>query len=253
MLPEYESLRRLGAFTLGDPDAGRQLIENLDARRVRLQVVEMCWHFGFPFPDDALRRQVKAFLDDLCRRRELVQPAGGLYCRPDMITGNANVNEAAEKLVGLLRDGKTSVRAAKAPAEEKPREPPAAYKKRVRKGRRTKARQALAAEASTVASLVRPKGRPISPLRKQTDFILRWLRANGGRATKADLVAAAGAEGGLIEAVSDLDVAFQRLFNRARLYFSDDGYLKLTRLGEQEAEAIGLWLGPTDPPAPHDA
>jgi len=247
MLSEYQCLRKLGSFSIDDPEAGRKLIENLDSRRVRVQIIEVCWHFGFSSPDGLDRMRIKTFLDDLCARGELVQAVAGLYCRPDMTGGRASVEEAVKQLEGL-RDMKRRLKAEQAAAE-----PPKA-KRTVAPPRRNVAKPIAAAaptidepkpaepaEAPTPVEPPKPfvpKPRQVTSLQRQTEWILRWLRAQGGAASKAALAdAALAAE--IVPAKADLDVPLQHLFNRTRVY-SKDHLLTLTQFGEREAEYLDL-------------
>lgn len=147
MHSEYRALRKLGSFSWDDPEAGRKLVENLDRRRVRLQVIEFCWHFGIPTPDGMDRLRAKAFLDDLCRRGELVEPVSGLYCRPDMTGGRASVGDAVDQLAVLYRRASV-VLAAVPPADPAPKPSLREYKKRI-KAERAKAPQPVPVPAET--------------------------------------------------------------------------------------------------------
>jgi hypothetical protein len=247
MLSEYQCLRKLGSFSIDDPEAGRKLVENLDHRRVRVQVIEVCWHFGFKSPDGLDRMRIKAFLDDLCARGEMVQPIAGLYCRPDMTVGRASVEEAMKKLEGL-RDVKARLRVERIAAE-----PPKA-KRNVTPPKRN-ARKPIAeaapaidepkpSEAVEAPKLIEmpkpavPKPRQVSSLQRQTEWILLCIRARGGQASKASVAAAAVASG-IVATPSDIDVPLQHLFNRTRAYLKDH-LLTLTQFGEREAEYLHL-------------
>ncbi|HTK59771.1 MAG TPA: hypothetical protein VL283_01055 [Candidatus Baltobacteraceae bacterium] len=237
---EYESLRRLGRFSLDDPEAGRKLVENLDRRRVRIQVVEMCWHFGYPFPSEAVRSRVKAFLDGLCAKGEMVQPVGGLYCRPDMTSGSASVVDAVKKLVGL-RELQRQLKARA--AEQEPPSPPRPRKVRERPApppalKSVPLHAPAPVEPPLPAQPPAPKPRQVTGLQRQTEWILVWLRAQGGTAPKAAAIDAALAAG-IIAASSDLDVPLQHLYNRTRAYLKGH-QLILTQFGEREAEYLHL-------------
>jgi len=183
---EYESLRRLGRFSLDDPEAGRKLIENLDRRRVRLQVIEMCWHFGYPFPGNEVRSRVKAFLDGLCAKGELVQPAGGLYCRPDMTQGRASVEQAVKELAEIHVKAKGALAALpSAPKRSIPKP------ERVRKPRSIKDTAKRDSEAKKLLAFALANGPNIRALsfaaegqrlgmdRGRVTYILTHLRAKG--------------------------------------------------------------------------
>lgn len=243
MLSEYQCLRKLGSFSIDDPEAGRKLVENLDRRRVRLQVIEACWHFGFKSPDGLDRMRVKAFLDGLCRRGELVKVAGGLYCRPDMTAGRASVGDAFDKLAALFSRARPVISTAKpTAAAEEPKETLREYRKRT-KASKPPAPNA-APPAPTPVEAAPPK--PIPNLQRQTEWILRWMRSQGGAADKTAMVEAAVAAG-IAAARSDLDVPLQRLFNRTRAYLKG-GQIALTQFGERDAEYLDLRRDALDPP-----
>ena len=72
-------------FSLDDPEAGRKLAANLDARKVRLAFSELCRHFGCDDLEDKLR--LRALLETLKADGTLVEPEVKLFCRPALARG----------------------------------------------------------------------------------------------------------------------------------------------------------------------
>jgi hypothetical protein len=82
---ENPHVRALERFSLDDPDAGRKLAANLDARKVRLAFSELCRHFGCD--DVGERARLRAFLETLKADGTLVEPELKLFCRPALAHG----------------------------------------------------------------------------------------------------------------------------------------------------------------------
>jgi len=80
-------IRTRSALSLSpdDASAGAKLIAYLDRRQVRLEVVELCWHFGHEKPTPAQLQEAGAFLDALVAKGDLLcfgKDLGRLYYRP---------------------------------------------------------------------------------------------------------------------------------------------------------------------------
>lgn len=278
MQTQFESLYLLAPFSLDDPEAGRKLIENLDRRQVRVQVGEMCWHFGIAFPTEEDRVNVRAFLCRLVEKGDLVEAAGGLFCRPELREGKATVEEALNTLAALSR--RLKIGRSPEPKAERLRESHKDYRKRlkaqraevlksipppalekdvlarampksvfIRKRRPLPEEVTPLAENPSVAPAttfveLKPAGPPASTttkpwtIQKQKEWVLKWLRAQGGSATKtatADMAMAAG----VINALSEIEAIHQQLFDNNRVYLHQR-LLKLTHFGNQEAEYLEL-------------
>lgn len=72
-------------FSLDDPEAGRKLLANLDARKVRLAFSELCWHFRCDDIEDRIR--LRTLLETLKSDNALIEPELKLYCRPALAHG----------------------------------------------------------------------------------------------------------------------------------------------------------------------
>lgn len=72
-------------FSLDDPEAGRKLLANFDARKVRLDFADLCWHFRAESYDDKMR--LLALLAKLKEDGTLLEAAPRLYCRPSLRGG----------------------------------------------------------------------------------------------------------------------------------------------------------------------
>jgi len=91
-------------FSLDDPEAARKLVENLDARKVRLAFSELCWHFRCTDYDEKMR--LRAFLIELDSQGLVLEVLPNLYCRPALSGGSSDaksVRKAAKKIARIRR------------------------------------------------------------------------------------------------------------------------------------------------------
>lgn len=104
-------------FSLDDPEAGRKLAANLDARKVRLAFSELCWHFRCDGLEDKIL--LRALLETLKSEGTIVEPELKLFCRPALAHGaiGPKRRKAIAKLKRIVRRaGDTSVRDGQAAA-----------------------------------------------------------------------------------------------------------------------------------------
>jgi hypothetical protein len=122
MQESWQALNLILSLKMDDPEAPAKLVQSLERRRVRLQVLEMCWHFGFERPTADERAAAQAFLEDRCDAGELVRWGNDeyrLYCRPDMLEGQSISIEGAATLLEELTARRAERRAALPKAEQK--------------------------------------------------------------------------------------------------------------------------------------
>jgi len=103
-------------FSLDDPEAGRKLVANLDARKVRLVFSELCWHFQCE--SYYQKERLRAFLLELSMDGEVLEVLPNLYCRPALAHGSsgATLEKAAKKIKRIRRASITTERDADAKA-----------------------------------------------------------------------------------------------------------------------------------------
>lgn len=100
----FTESREKERFSLDDPEAGRKLVENLDARKVRLAFSEICWHFRCTEYDEKMR--LRNFLIGLDSQGLVLEVLPNLYCRPALSGGSsdaASVRKAAKKIARIRR------------------------------------------------------------------------------------------------------------------------------------------------------
>lgn len=117
--------RETERFSLDDPEAARKLVENLDARKVRLAFSEMCWHFRCTDYDEKMR--LRNFLIELDSQGLVLEVLPNLYCRPALSGGRSDaesVRKAAKKIARIRRPRRSKAAPVGEQADASPPEPP---------------------------------------------------------------------------------------------------------------------------------